>query len=106
MRLSEPMRAVNVRKIAFWACVGAALPLVPWWLTTGADWFAKAYVCGPMPARGILDPMIGPWFRCVGMVTIFGIMSPICATVAACLAWLSLRCPAGRRALEEADHGG
>lgn len=98
----ERLTAAALRKIAFWACVGAAFPLVPWWVTMGADWFAKTYVCGPMPARGIFDPMIGSWFRCVDMVTLFGTMAPICATAAGYFAWLGVRFSPGRRALEEA----
>lgn len=101
----ERLTAANVRRIAFWACVGAMFPLVPWWLTTGADWFAKAYVCGPMPARGFLDPLFRPWFSCVALTTFIGIMSPICATAAAGFAWLGVRFSPGRRAMEEAGDG-
>jgi len=95
----ERMTAANVRRIAFWACIGAAFPLVPWWITMGADWFAKTYVCGPMPAKGFPDPLFRPWFSCVSLTVFIGIMSPICASAAAGFAWLSIRSNAGCEAI-------
>lgn len=88
-------------RCAMWGLFGLAYPLVPWWLVSGADWFAKAVVCGPMPVGGIYHPDIGPWFQCVGQVTVFGTAAPICAVAAAWLAYWNIK--HGRATLAAAE---
>ena len=75
-------------RIAAWALAGAMIPLAAFWVVGGADWFAKAVVCGPMPTTGIRDPGFTAWFKCVGAVVTLGTLMPLGAAAFGFLAWL------------------